>query len=313
MIDANLKLLQEAEQRLKAIVTEKFAIATKEGDLPQVERFFKIFPLLGLHEEGLSKFSEYLCKQVWPLIAWQNNGMFLCLQVRVLYRCSVCGYFLSGFYSPFLLLLYPGRTECNHSFNIYLFSVSLLCTGHDLDIYWWTFISNKPSKSIGKLKCKFSDKLTYLFRLTSFKSIQSSWLVVLRLHNPAGRRSRWGQSGRHPAAKGYIRDRGLELGSFHGTEPGAGREEHGQPTPDAGVCFISGSSHHASGKSLWSGEMAPCKGKEKKKQVISLGLQVAEDKMYFGICYIFTFFSDIFVRVNDFSGKLFTLKLVEWR
>ncbi|KAM5262947.1 conserved oligomeric Golgi complex subunit 4 isoform 2-T2 [Ctenodactylus gundi] len=64
MIDANLKLLQEAEQRLKAIVEEKFAIATKEGDLPQVERFFKIFPLLGLHEEGLSKFSEYLCKQV---------------------------------------------------------------------------------------------------------------------------------------------------------------------------------------------------------------------------------------------------------
>lgn len=43
MIDANLKLLQEAEQRLKAIVAEKFAIATKEGDLPQVERFFKIF------------------------------------------------------------------------------------------------------------------------------------------------------------------------------------------------------------------------------------------------------------------------------
>uniref|UniRef100_F6QIS1 Conserved oligomeric Golgi complex subunit 4 n=2 Tax=Macaca mulatta TaxID=9544 RepID=F6QIS1_MACMU len=64
MIDANLKLLQEAEQRLKAIVAEKFAIATKEGDLPQVERFFKIFPLLGLHEEGLRKFSEYLCKQV---------------------------------------------------------------------------------------------------------------------------------------------------------------------------------------------------------------------------------------------------------
>ncbi|XP_038610097.1 conserved oligomeric Golgi complex subunit 4 [Tachyglossus aculeatus] len=64
MIDANLKLLQEAEQRLKAIVTEKFATATKDGDLPQVERFFKIFPLLGLHEEGLSRFSEYLCKQV---------------------------------------------------------------------------------------------------------------------------------------------------------------------------------------------------------------------------------------------------------
>lgn len=68
MIDANLKLLQEAEQRLRAIVTEKFAAATEAGDLPQVERFFKIFPLLGLHEDGLSKFSEYLCKQVRPLV-----------------------------------------------------------------------------------------------------------------------------------------------------------------------------------------------------------------------------------------------------
>lgn len=106
MIDANLKLLQEAEQRLKAIVTEKFAVATNEEDLPQVERFFKIFPLLGLHEEGLSKFSEYLCKQVWPLIAWQDNGVVFCLQVRALDRCNVCGYFLaSGFDSPFLFLL----------------------------------------------------------------------------------------------------------------------------------------------------------------------------------------------------------------
>ncbi|XP_041047489.1 conserved oligomeric Golgi complex subunit 4 [Carcharodon carcharias] len=64
IIDANLNLLQEAEQRLRVIVAEKFDIAITEGDLPQVERFFKIFPLLGLHEEGLSKFSEYLCKQI---------------------------------------------------------------------------------------------------------------------------------------------------------------------------------------------------------------------------------------------------------
>ncbi|XP_043563290.1 conserved oligomeric Golgi complex subunit 4 isoform X2 [Chiloscyllium plagiosum] len=64
IIDANLNLLQEAEQRLRVIVAEKFDVAINEGDLPQVERFFKIFPLLGLHEEGLSKFSEYLCKQI---------------------------------------------------------------------------------------------------------------------------------------------------------------------------------------------------------------------------------------------------------
>ncbi|XP_034281558.1 conserved oligomeric Golgi complex subunit 4 isoform X2 [Pantherophis guttatus] len=62
--DANLKLLQEAEQQLKTIVTEKFDVAMKQEDMLQVERFFKIFPLLGLHDEGLSNFSRYLCKQV---------------------------------------------------------------------------------------------------------------------------------------------------------------------------------------------------------------------------------------------------------
>uniref|UniRef100_A0A8D0GFT0 Conserved oligomeric Golgi complex subunit 4 n=1 Tax=Sphenodon punctatus TaxID=8508 RepID=A0A8D0GFT0_SPHPU len=80
IIDANLKLLQEAEQRLKTIVTEKFDVATKQGDLPQVERFFKIFPLLGLHEEGLSKLSEYLCKQVMVLLGIdreENTTWFL--------------------------------------------------------------------------------------------------------------------------------------------------------------------------------------------------------------------------------------------
>ncbi|KAM9301598.1 conserved oligomeric Golgi complex subunit 4 isoform 1-T1 [Gastrophryne carolinensis] len=64
MIDANLKHLQEAEQQLKVLVTEKFDAAIGAGDLPQVERFFKIFPLLRLHEEGISKFSAYLCRQV---------------------------------------------------------------------------------------------------------------------------------------------------------------------------------------------------------------------------------------------------------
>ncbi|XP_077309592.1 conserved oligomeric Golgi complex subunit 4 [Lithobates pipiens] len=63
-IDANLQHLQEAEQKLKILVTEKFDAATKASDLPQVERFFKIFPLLGLHEEGIGKFSAYLCHQV---------------------------------------------------------------------------------------------------------------------------------------------------------------------------------------------------------------------------------------------------------
>ena len=132
MIDANLKLLQEAEQRLKAIVTEKFAVATKEGDLPQVERFFKIFPLLGLHEEGLSKFSEYLCKQVWLLIAWQDNGTVLSLQTGALDGSIFCGYFLPLDLNPLFFCILAGLDTCIHSA---LTLTSLLCTRHGLDIY----------------------------------------------------------------------------------------------------------------------------------------------------------------------------------
>eukprot|EP00063_Salmo_salar_P007592 XP_013982427.1 PREDICTED: LOW QUALITY PROTEIN: conserved oligomeric Golgi complex subunit 4-like [Salmo salar] len=48
-------MLQEAE-RLDEAVTR--------GDLAQVERFFKIFPLLGLHDQGLARFGQYLCCQL---------------------------------------------------------------------------------------------------------------------------------------------------------------------------------------------------------------------------------------------------------
>ncbi|XP_002735095.1 conserved oligomeric Golgi complex subunit 4-like [Saccoglossus kowalevskii] len=63
-LDASLQLLHEAEQQLKAIVNVKFDDAVKTRDLASVERFFKIFPLLGLHDEGLKKFSMYLCTQI---------------------------------------------------------------------------------------------------------------------------------------------------------------------------------------------------------------------------------------------------------
>jgi hypothetical protein len=56
--------LQEAESKLKIIVDEKYDAAVLSGDLPQAERFFKIFPLIGQHEAGLEKISTYLCKQV---------------------------------------------------------------------------------------------------------------------------------------------------------------------------------------------------------------------------------------------------------
>ncbi|XP_061820118.1 conserved oligomeric Golgi complex subunit 4 isoform X1 [Nerophis lumbriciformis] len=63
-VDASLLLLQEAEQKLKVIVAKKLDEAVAAVDLPQVERFFKIFPLLGLHQQGLARFGQYLCSQL---------------------------------------------------------------------------------------------------------------------------------------------------------------------------------------------------------------------------------------------------------
>ena len=46
------------------IVHTKFDSAVHSGDVASVERFFKIFPLIGEHDNGLSKFSKYLCTQL---------------------------------------------------------------------------------------------------------------------------------------------------------------------------------------------------------------------------------------------------------
>lgn len=57
-------LLHEAEVKLKSIVCDKFEAAISNGDRNSVERFFKIFPLLGQHQLGLEKYAEYLCSQI---------------------------------------------------------------------------------------------------------------------------------------------------------------------------------------------------------------------------------------------------------
>ena len=51
-------------------------------------------------------------------------------------------------------------------------------------------------------------------------------------------------------------------------------------------------------------EMAPRKGKvQKEEQVISLGPQVAEGELVFGVAHIFASFNDTFVHITDLSGK----------
>ncbi|XP_021935308.1 conserved oligomeric Golgi complex subunit 4 isoform X2 [Zootermopsis nevadensis] len=60
----SFSLLHEAATQLGAVVTQKFDEAVHADDLASVERFFKIFPLLGMQDEGLVRFSSYLCSKL---------------------------------------------------------------------------------------------------------------------------------------------------------------------------------------------------------------------------------------------------------
>lgn len=53
--------LTEATKQLRQIINKKFDEAVAKDDLASVERFFKIFPLLGKHQDGIEKFASYIC------------------------------------------------------------------------------------------------------------------------------------------------------------------------------------------------------------------------------------------------------------
>ncbi|KXJ22071.1 Conserved oligomeric Golgi complex subunit 4 [Exaiptasia diaphana] len=56
-------LFFEAEVKLKGIVNVFFDLALKHGDKNAIDRFFKIFPLIGQYQTGLEIFLKYLCGQ----------------------------------------------------------------------------------------------------------------------------------------------------------------------------------------------------------------------------------------------------------
>ncbi|XP_065085132.1 conserved oligomeric Golgi complex subunit 4 [Ochlerotatus camptorhynchus] len=56
--------LEQAATQIRQVVNQKFDEAVKKDDLASVERFFKIFPLLGMHDEGLEKFMTYICSKL---------------------------------------------------------------------------------------------------------------------------------------------------------------------------------------------------------------------------------------------------------
>jgi hypothetical protein len=63
-VTSSLATLQQAANQLRTVVTNKFDESVKFEDLASVERFFKIFPLLGMHNDGIIKFCHYLCTKV---------------------------------------------------------------------------------------------------------------------------------------------------------------------------------------------------------------------------------------------------------
>ena len=52
-LDTALATLHEAEVKVRDIVVGRFDEAVKREDHASIERFFKIFPLINMHDEGL--------------------------------------------------------------------------------------------------------------------------------------------------------------------------------------------------------------------------------------------------------------------
>ena len=63
-IDSAIKTLHEAEERVRNVISQRFDEAVQQEDLASIERFFKLFPLINMHEGGLEKFTQYLCSKL---------------------------------------------------------------------------------------------------------------------------------------------------------------------------------------------------------------------------------------------------------
>ncbi|XP_034473681.1 conserved oligomeric Golgi complex subunit 4 [Drosophila innubila] len=56
--------LEEATEKMRELIAKRFDEAVQNDDLASVERFFKIFPLVGCHRTGIEKFCGYICQKL---------------------------------------------------------------------------------------------------------------------------------------------------------------------------------------------------------------------------------------------------------
>ena len=95
--------LYDAEMRLKTIVHSRFDDAVHREDAASVERFFKIFPLLDMHADGISKFSKYLSAMVIFYMYLPLSQQFFmihfyeALQIVISF-CQTIGFFSTNCY-----------------------------------------------------------------------------------------------------------------------------------------------------------------------------------------------------------------------
>lgn len=60
IMNSALNELDEAKRKLLLLCQENMSKAIKEGNTRDIERFFKIFPMIEEHQDGLQRYSEYL-------------------------------------------------------------------------------------------------------------------------------------------------------------------------------------------------------------------------------------------------------------
>ncbi|XP_060645090.1 conserved oligomeric Golgi complex subunit 4 [Drosophila nasuta] len=56
--------LEEARDKMRELIAKRFDEAVQNDDLASVERFFKIFPLVGCHRTGIEKFCGYISQKL---------------------------------------------------------------------------------------------------------------------------------------------------------------------------------------------------------------------------------------------------------
>ncbi|KAK6042434.1 hypothetical protein COOONC_20061, partial [Cooperia oncophora] len=63
-VSHSYEVLTNATARLKEILEKKLEAAVDAEDIPSMQRFVKLFPLINEHNSGLTRFGKYLSKQI---------------------------------------------------------------------------------------------------------------------------------------------------------------------------------------------------------------------------------------------------------